>query len=200
MKHLKQTLVLMLLSSFICACTFAQDLVVNSTSQDADQQRSDTNTSPSMTAPKVPIFDPRLKAQRAEEDKLRLERAKEVRQDNEYTVTGNERGSFFDNPLMINGTPLDYGEFTLESAGELTVIKKAPITGATIEVPFYIYLRRDGIKVSLPQGGRHDSKQTKINLSEILDHAKAGDHLIIEAVNKEDGAIKRILKLLNNGC
>ena len=200
MKYLKQSLMLMLLSCPIFTWSSAQDRVVSQTSHDTDQQRTVTNAGAFMAEPSLPIFDPRVKQQRAEEDRRRLERANEVRQNSEYTLTGVDAGSFFDNPLMISGTPLDYTEFSLESTGELTVIKKAPVTGKTIEVPFYIYLRREGIKVSLPQVQGHNSKQTKINLSEILKHAKAGDHLVIESVNKEDGAVKRILKLLNSGC
>ena len=90
-----------------------------------------------------------------------------------------------------------YAEFTLESKGELTVIKGAPGTGETVQVPFYAYLRRNGIKVFIPGS---DLKQTKIEISGILRHAKHGDLLVIEAVRKEDGAIKRILKVFGGGC
>ena len=48
---------------------------------------------------------------------------------------------------------------------------------------------------------RSDPNQTKIDIAEILLHAERGDQLVIEAVNKEDGSVKRILKLLNAyGC
>lgn len=127
-------------------------------------------------------------------------RAKEVRQDNEYTSTGYEQGNFYDNPLMLNGRPLDYGEFNLNTKGELTVSKGAAITGRTTQVPFYVYLRRNGNEVLIPGKERSDSKQTKIEISEILKHAEPGDHLVIEAVNKEDGPVKRILKLFGGGC
>ena len=129
-----------------------------------------------------------------------LDRAKEVMQDNEYTSTGNEQGNFYSNPLMLNGKPLDYNVFNLESKGELTVIKGAAITGETTQVLFYVYLRRDGNKVFIQGCERSDISQTKIDISEILQYAKPGDLLVIEPVNKEDGPVKRILKLLNLGC
>lgn len=127
------------------------------------------------------------------------DRTKEVIQDNEYISTGYERGDFYFNPLMLNGKPLDYNAFNLGSKGELTVIKGAAITGKTTPVPFYVYLRRDGNKVFIPGYGRSDISQDKVDISQILQYAKPGDQLVIEPVNKEDGPVKRILKLVD-GC
>lgn len=128
------------------------------------------------------------------------DRAKEVMQDNEYTSTGYEQGNFYSNPLLLNGKPLDYGAFNMKSKGELTVIKGAAITGKTTQVPFYVYLRRNGNKVLISGNERCSIGQTKMDISEILQHAKPGDQLVIEAVKKEDGPVKRILKLLGGGC
>lgn len=128
------------------------------------------------------------------------ERAKEVAQDNEYDITGNEVGIFLTNPLVLNGKPLDYGEFNLQSKGELTVIKAADLTGQTMQIPFYIYLRRNGNRVLIPGKDGSDPEKIKIDISEILRHAEPGDHLVIEPVRKEDGPVKRILKLLKSGC
>ena len=130
----------------------------------------------------------------------KAERAKEVMQGNEYTSTGYERGIFLCNPLMLNGKPLSYGDFNNHSNGELTVRKGSAITGQTTQVPFYAYLRRNGNKVLIPGKERSDPKQLKIDISEMLRHAKPGDHLVIEAVRKEDAPVKRILKLLKEGC
>lgn len=126
------------------------------------------------------------------------DRAMAVRHDNEYTMTGLEQGNFYANPLQLNGKPLDYREFGLGSKGELTVIKGAALTAHTIQVPFYIYLRRKGNKVVIPGKDNPDQMQTKIELSEILKHAQPGDQLVIEPVRKEDGPVKSILNLL--GC
>ncbi len=128
------------------------------------------------------------------------DRAKEVVRHNEYIRTGYEKGIFFSNPLLLNGKPLDFNEFTIGSIGELTVIKGATITGKTTQVPFYVYLRRNGFKVLIPGRGLPEPKQLKISIMEILKHAEQGDHLVIEAVNKEDGPVKTILKLLGDGC
>ena len=72
--------------------------------------------------------------------------------------------------------------------------------GQTKQIPFYIYLRSDGNKFLIPGHEKPNPKQTKIEISEILKHAQPGDDLVIEAVNKEDGAVKRILKILGGGC
>jgi hypothetical protein len=129
-----------------------------------------------------------------------LDRAKEVMQYNEYTSTGFEKGIFFSNPLLLNGKPLDYSEFTLDSKGILTVIKGDVKTGVTTQVAFNVYLRRNGIKVRVLGKERRGLEQLKIELSEILLFARHGDQLVIEAIRKEDGAVKRILKLVGRGC
>ena len=131
---------------------------------------------------------------------LGLTRAQQVMQDNEYTSTGNEQGSFSCNPLMLNEKPLDYNAFSLKSKGELSVVKGAAVTGHPTQIPFHAYLRRSGNIVVIPGGDRPDPGQTKIEISEILKYAKPGDQLVIEPVLKEDGPAKRILKLLAGGC
>ena len=129
------------------------------------------------------------------------QRAKEVMQYNEYGSTGYEHGFFLSNPLMLNGKPLDYSVFGLSSKGELTANKSATINRQETQIPFYVFLRRNGNKVLIPGNERPDPKQIKIEISEILRYAKPGDQLIIEPVNKEDGPARRILKLLeNDGC
>ena len=130
--------------------------------------------------------------------KTKQERAREVMQDNEYTITGEEKGVFLANPLMLDGKPLDYGEFNIGSKGELTVTKGAPISGLPTPIPFYAYLRRDGKKILVAGKEKPDTRQTKIDISEILRLAEPGDQLVIEAVRKEDGSVKRILKLLTS--
>jgi hypothetical protein len=82
----------------------------------------------------------------------------------------------------------------------LTLAKEATTTAQLTQIPFYVYLRRNGKKVFIPGKKTSDTKQIKIEISEILNYAKPGDQLIIEPVNKEDGPAKRILKLLENGC
>lgn len=127
-------------------------------------------------------------------------RAREVLQDNEYTSTGFEEGTFYDNPLMLDGMSLDYTAFNLKSTGELRVVKGAATTGQTTLVPFFVYLRRAGKIVLIPGKESPDINQVKVDLSEILQHAQPWDQLVIEPVRKEDGPAKRILNLLGDGC
>lgn len=127
------------------------------------------------------------------------DRGKNIVQFNEYTITGDETGNFFRHPLLLNGKPLNYNEFGPDLKGELTVVKGAPITGDSVQVAFYVYLRRDGNKVPIPGDGNQRIPYTKIEISRILIRAKPGDQLVIEAVNRADGNVKRILKL-PDGC
>jgi hypothetical protein len=131
--------------------------------------------------------------------RITREREKEVRQDNEYNSTCREQGDFYINPLRLNGKPLDYNDFSLASTGELTVIK-GDKNGDTTRIPFFVYLRRNGNIVPIPGKETFHLNQTKADISEILKYAKPEDQLVIEAVNKEDGAVKTILKLLKCGC
>ena len=145
-------------------------------------------------------FNLRWTARTEREKEAKQERAREVVQDNEYTTTGYEAGIFLSNPLMLDGRPLDYGDFSLASSGELTVVKVAPASEQTIEVPFNAYLRRNGNKVLVPRNETPNPNQTRVDIRALLQHAEPGDQLVIEAVNKEDGSVKTILKLLSLGC
>jgi len=180
MKHLKSFALFMLLTSVIGSRTFAQN-------QDA------------FSLDAMMKFNRTLELKTALANDLKQERAKLVMQDNEYAYTGYEEGIFFSNPLMLDGKPLDFGEFNLLSRGELTVSKGSAVTGLPTQIPFYVYLRRNGTQVLIPGQETPDSKQT-IDISEILRHAKPGDYLVIEAVEKEDGPVKSILKLIGLGC
>jgi hypothetical protein len=133
-------------------------------------------------------------------ESFRPDQINDVLRDNEYTYTGYEKGAFLRNPLLVNGKPLDRFQFTTSSTGELTVIKRAAAKAELVQVPFFIYIRRNGNKVSIPGKENPDLKQIKIDLPEVLKYAEPGDLLIIEAVRKEDGAVKRVLKLLKSGC
>ena len=130
---------------------------------------------------------------------LNVVRAQAVMQSNEYQATGYEEGTFFCNPLMLDGKPLDYNLFSLKSKGILTVVKGAAKTGQSMQVPFHAYLRRCGKIVNVPGMEKPDPTHLDIDLSDISKHAKPGDQLVIESVRKEDGSVKRILKLVD-GC
>jgi hypothetical protein len=229
MKHLKKSFtLLMLLTLIIGSATLAQDLFnfdakLRGDPAKEETQRNDNATtgnarltcnpvmvpvnesiasiaSSSTVARDLFYFDSKLRLDQAKRAQARLERAKEVMQDNQYTITGYEKGIFLCSPLMLNGRPLDYGEFDMRSKGELTVVKGAAQVDQTIQIPFYVYLIRNENKILIPGKEKPDPKQIKIETSEIFEHAERGDYLVIEAVNKEDGAVKRILKLIGGGC
>jgi hypothetical protein len=129
---------------------------------------------------------------------INIGRGKEVIQDSEFEVNDKAKGNFFCNPLVLNNEALDYDRFALDSKGELTLIKGS--NGKVIEIPFNIYLRRNGKIVRLPNDKGFSPVYFEFELSEILKFAKEGDQLIIEPTNKEDWQAKRILKLVKSGC
>ncbi len=179
MQQLKKSLALMTLLTSIGSLAFAQD-------QDA------------FSLEVMLKFNGMLEFQAAQANQKKQERAKEVMQGTGYTFTGSEEGIFLSTSLMLNGKPLDFGEFNLSSRGELTVRNGAATTDQAI--PFYVYLKRNGNNVLITADEAADSPYTKIDIFEVLDHAQPGDYLVIEAINKEEGAVKSILKVLPPGC
>lgn len=139
----------------------------------------------------LPFFDLRHQL-----DSVKTDRAKEVTQDNELEYHTQSVGTFFSNPLQLNGIELDYSKFNIGTEGELTLIKGNAVTGRATPIPFYIYLRRDGKILELPVEKALKKKLWKIDLHAILKHAEPGDQLIIKPANNEDWQAKRILKVL----
>ena len=98
---------------------------------------------------------------------------------------------------MLAGVAFDYNAFTLESKGELTLIKGDPKSGKVVEIPFYLNLRRNGMLLTHPCG--EGVIFSKAEISTILKIAQNGDELIVEPVKKEDWPAKRIIKI-GGGC
>jgi hypothetical protein len=118
--------------------------------------------------------------------------------DNEFAYSGQAIGNFYCNPLVLDGMALDYNAFTLESKGELKLIKGDPKNGKVTEIPFYLRIRRNGMPIAHPCGD--GVIFSKIEISAILKAAKNGDELIVEPVNKEDWPAKRIVRIGWDGC
>jgi len=118
--------------------------------------------------------------------------------DNEYVDRGEAIGNFYCNPLRLAGSVFDYNTFTLESKGELQLVKGDPKTGKMVDIPFSIHLRRDG---KLVAGSCVDGVvYTRIDIATILEFAEKGDELIVEPFNKEDWPAKRIVRIEPQGC
>jgi hypothetical protein len=112
---------------------------------------------------------------------------------NELTYSGQSDGDFYCNPLRLEGVAFNYNAFTLESTGTLTLIKGEAKSGNVVEIPFHLYLRRNGTLV--PHTCGEGVIFSKAEVSTILKVAQNGDELIIEPVNKEDWPAKRIVKI-----
>lgn len=115
------------------------------------------------------------------------------KRNNELTYSGSPEGYFYCNPLVLDGVAFDYNSFTVESKGELKLTKGDAKSGKTVEIPFYLHLRRNGMLITHPCG--EGVIFSKIEISAILKAAKDGDELIIEPVNKVDWPAKRIVRI-----
>jgi hypothetical protein len=117
----------------------------------------------------------------------------EENRNNEFAYSGEPDGVFYCNSLTLDGLAFSYFGFTLESKGELKLIKGDSKSYKTVEIPFYLRLRRNGMPVPLACGD--DTIYSKAEVSIILKVAQDGDELIVEPVNKEDWPAKRIIKI-----
>jgi hypothetical protein len=119
------------------------------------------------------------------------------KRNNEFAYSGQPNSNFYCNPLMLEGVAFNYNAFTLKSKGELKLTKGDPKSGKMVEIPFYLYLRRNGMTVTRTFG--EGAIFSKAGVSVILKVAQDGDELIVEPVNKEDWPAKRIVKI-GDGC
>jgi hypothetical protein len=112
---------------------------------------------------------------------------------NEFAYSGEPNGIFYCNSLLLDDLPFDYNAFTLESRGELKLIKGELKSGKQVEIPFYLRLRRNGTLMPVLCG--EGAILFKAEISAILKVAQDGDELIIEPANEEDWPAKRIVKI-----
>ncbi len=126
--------------------------------------------------------------------------AREVMQDNEFEChqIGNNT-DFHANPLLLNGKILDYGNFSFNSKGVLTVVKGKPGSAEATPIPFFVSIRRDGKVLEDKKMPFLNKTLYKVSLSEIFPFSEHEDVLIIKPAREEDCKAKRILKLLG-GC
>ena len=105
------------------------------------------------------------------------------------------------NPVLLNGQPLDYNNFNLESTGELTLVSGDPGHPNAERIPFYVQIRRND-----SFGYIGDLKNYLIEsvyvleVAEVLADAKGGDLLIITPTRPQDWKAKRIIKIKNSNC
>ena len=101
---------------------------------------------------------------------------------------------FYGNPLLLNNRLFDYANFSMTSRGILTMVAGNPKTEEIEEIPFIIYLRRDG---KIINRGASDTTRAvmTVDVASVLAIAKAGDYLVIEPTRKSDARARRIIKL-----
>lgn len=109
-----------------------------------------------------------------------------------------QEANFYCNPLLMNGKPLNYANFSIESKGILTMVEGEPKSPGAVKIPFLIYLRRDGVILGQ---GEEGPEVYEIEVADILMFAQPGDHLIITPARKTDWKAKRIIKVIMKvGC
>ena len=123
-------------------------------------------------------------------------------QDNEFerNVVGQTE-DIHCNPILLNGQPLDYETFNLESTGELTMVIGDPNHPDSQKIQFSVQLKSDG-----SVGQISDLKNylvhsvMSLDVSKVLLSAKGGDMLVITPSLPQYWKAKRIIKIKNSNC
>ncbi|WP_460948675.1 hypothetical protein [Spirosoma daeguense] len=107
-----------------------------------------------------------------------------------------EKTVFYSNPLLLNGKLLNYETFWLYSQGTLALVSGNPESEEAVNVPFKIYLNRNGTFI---QKGASDSERIvySVDVATVLALAKSGDELIIEPARKTDWQARRRIVIRN---
>ncbi|MES2516630.1 MAG: hypothetical protein V4585_00900 [Bacteroidota bacterium] len=113
------------------------------------------------------------------------------------SITARENEKIISNPLLIDGEPINYEQFSLTSRGIVTMIAEDSKSKKTMTIPFKIYLRRDNKIVHLG-GSSSTDKLSEIEISQILKFANLGDELVIEPIDKKFQTSTRVFFLRNN--
>ena len=83
--------------------------------------------------------------------------------------------------LAVNGYPLNYDHFALQTRGELKMIEGEPGEGPQKSIPFQVSLRREGVSVGQWSASKTGSVYS-LPLNELWPAAQVGDQLVVEPV------------------
>lgn len=95
----------------------------------------------------------------------------------------HDRSRFYSSTLTVNGYPLNYSYFTLQTGGELKLIEENSNGLPQRSVPFRVRLRREGEEL-----GQWSASQTggvySFSLNKLWPLAQVGDELVVEPVQR----------------
>ncbi|GAB2800804.1 hypothetical protein GCM10027275_53530 [Rhabdobacter roseus] len=94
--------------------------------------------------------------------------------------------SFYFNPFLLNGKPMDLTRLTTSTSGVLSLVKNDPAAAPAAQVPFLIYLRRAG-KIVDASAYAHNHAVTEIEIATVLRGAQPGDELVVDPTSEEIG-------------
>ena len=122
-------------------------------------------------------------------------------QDNEFERSELGQGeNIYCNPILLDGKPLNYNNFSLETKGELSLVSGDPNVTTPVRIPFYLQIRRNGYIVQSFELYFLNQELYEIEISKVLLYARQGDHLIINPTRQQDWKAKRVIKLIDSDC
>ncbi|MDB5242400.1 MAG: hypothetical protein JWP57_3025 [Spirosoma sp.] len=102
--------------------------------------------------------------------------------------------AFYDDPVTLNGLPVDYFTFSLHTRGVIGLRESNMVTEHQRHIPFQLYLRRNGTIIR--QIGSNETVEVyAVKLDDIMPFARYGDELVLMPVRPSDQRSKRVIKL-----
>ena len=109
-------------------------------------------------------------------------------------ATSHQTAVLYDDPVTLNGHPVDYFTFSLHTRGFIGLRESNMVSEHQRPIPFRLYLQRKGAIVR--QIGSNESGNVHtVQLDAIMPFARYGDELVLMPVRATDIRSKRVIKL-----
>lgn len=102
--------------------------------------------------------------------------------------------AFYDDPVTLNGHPVDYFTFSLHTRGVIGLRESYMVSELQRPIPFKLCLRRNGAIIR-QVGSNETADVYAVKLDDIMPFARYGDELVLMPVRPTDQRSKRVIKL-----
>lgn len=109
-------------------------------------------------------------------------------------VTSRPTSVLYDDPVTLNGQPVDYFTFSLHTRGFIGLRESNMVSEQRRPIPFRLYLQRKGAIVR-QVGSSEAGNMHTVQLDAVMPFARYGDELVLIPVRPTDIRSKRVIKL-----
>lgn len=109
-------------------------------------------------------------------------------------ATSYPTAMLYDDPVTLNGHPVDYFTFSLHTRGFIGLRESNMVSEHQRPIPFRLYLQRKGAIVRQVGSSEAGNVHT-VQLDAVMPFARYGDELVLMPVRPTDIRSKRVIKL-----